>query len=91
MTTQHNAAATAAGLTGQRHDQLALTSSTRMLTFYFTSQAMGFPVEMLPVLFAIGRLAGWLAQWQEGRRDAEQRIASSDLCRRGAQTSSPRG
>jgi citrate synthase len=92
MTTQHNAADTAAGLTDQRRDQLTLTSSTRMLTFYFTFQAMGFPVEMLPVLFApIGRMAGWLAQWREGRRDAEQRIASSDLCRRGAHTSSPRG
>jgi citrate synthase len=28
-------------------------------------EAMGFPVEMYPVLFAIGRTPGWLAQWQE--------------------------
>ena len=28
-------------------------------------QAMGFPVDMFPVLFAIPRVAGWLAQWQE--------------------------
>src|SRR6267378_2628473 len=38
-------------------------------------QAMGFPVEMFPVLFAIGRTPGWLAQWQEMLLDKEQRIA----------------
>jgi citrate synthase len=37
--------------------------------------AMGFPVEMFPVLFAIPRTAGWLAQWQEMIGDAEQKIA----------------
>ncbi len=38
-------------------------------------QAMGFPVELYPVLFAIGRTAGWLAQWQEMLLDPEQKIA----------------
>jgi citrate synthase len=38
-------------------------------------QAMGFPVAMFPVLFAIGRMPGWLAQWQEGSADPEQKIA----------------
>ncbi len=38
-------------------------------------QAMGFPVDMFPVLFAIGRTPGWLAQWEEGILDNEQRIA----------------
>ena len=38
-------------------------------------QTMGFPVEMFPVLFAIGRMPGWLAQWQEGLLDSEQRIS----------------
>jgi len=38
-------------------------------------QAMGFPVEMFPVLFAIPRTVGWLAQWQEMLEDSEQRIA----------------
>ncbi len=38
-------------------------------------QAMGFPVSMFPVLFAIPRTAGWLAQWQEMRGDPEQKIA----------------
>ncbi|MBI2529066.1 MAG: citrate synthase [Candidatus Rokubacteria bacterium] len=38
-------------------------------------QAMGFPVEMFPVLFAIPRTSGWLAQWQEMRNDSEQKIA----------------
>jgi citrate synthase len=37
-------------------------------------QAMGFPVEMFPVLFAIGRTPGWLAQWVEGILDPEQKI-----------------
>ncbi len=38
-------------------------------------QAMGFPVEMFPVLFAIPRTVGWLAQWEELLEDPEQRIA----------------
>ena len=38
-------------------------------------QAMGFPVEMFPVLFAIPRASGWLAQWQEMLSDPEQKIA----------------
>ncbi len=36
--------------------------------------AMGFPVDMFPVLFAIGRTPGWLAQWEEGLLDPEQKI-----------------
>jgi citrate synthase len=38
-------------------------------------QSMGFPVEMFPVLFAIPRTAGWVAQWQEMLLDHEQKIA----------------
>jgi citrate synthase len=38
-------------------------------------QAMGFPVAMFPVLFAIPRTSGWLAQWAEMVRDPEQRIS----------------
>jgi citrate synthase len=38
-------------------------------------QAMGFPMTMFPVLFAIGRMPGWLAQWLEGARDPEQKIS----------------
>jgi citrate synthase len=38
-------------------------------------QAMGFPVDMFPVLFAIPRASGWLAQWQEMLEDDEQKIA----------------
>lgn len=38
-------------------------------------QAMGFPLDMFPVLFAIGRTPGWIAQWQEMLLDPEQRIA----------------
>ena len=38
-------------------------------------QAMKFPSDMFPVLFAIPRMSGWLAQWQEGLLDTEQKIA----------------
>ncbi len=38
-------------------------------------EAMGFDPGMFPVLFAIGRTAGWVAQWQEMLEDKEQRIA----------------
>jgi citrate synthase len=38
-------------------------------------QAMGLPTKMFPVMFAIARTAGWLAQWQEMLIDPEQRIA----------------
>ncbi|MGE5314161.1 MAG: citrate synthase [Acidobacteriota bacterium] len=38
-------------------------------------QAMGFPVDIFPVLFAIPRTAGWLAHWQEMLTDPEQKIA----------------
>lgn len=38
-------------------------------------EAMGFPVEVFPVLFAIPRAVGWLAQWQEMLTDSEQKIA----------------
>jgi citrate synthase len=38
-------------------------------------QSMGFPVTMFPVLFAIPRTSGWIAQWQEMLTDSEQKIA----------------
>ena len=38
-------------------------------------QALGFPVAMFPVLFAIPRTAGWLAQWLEMLQDSDQKIA----------------
>jgi citrate synthase len=38
-------------------------------------EAMGFPVEMFPVLFAIPRASGWIAQWEEMLLDPEQKIA----------------
>jgi citrate synthase len=38
-------------------------------------QSMGFPVDMFPVLFAIPRTAGWLAQWEEMLEDKDQKIA----------------
>jgi len=38
-------------------------------------QAMKFPMDMFPVLFAIGRTSGWLAQWQEMILDPDQKIS----------------
>ncbi len=38
-------------------------------------EAMGFPAEMFPVLFAIPRTVGWVAQWEEMVLDEEQKIA----------------
>ncbi|HEV2298635.1 MAG TPA: citrate synthase [Candidatus Acidoferrales bacterium] len=38
-------------------------------------QSMGFPMTMFPVLFAIPRTSGWIAQWQEMLLDSEQKIA----------------
>ena len=38
-------------------------------------EALGMPMEMFPVLFAIGRTAGWVAQWLEMVEDKEQKIA----------------
>jgi citrate synthase len=38
-------------------------------------QALGLPTKLFPVLFAIPRTAGWLAQWLEGVQDPEQKIA----------------
>jgi citrate synthase len=38
-------------------------------------EALGFPTEMFTVLFAIPRVAGWIAQWQEMLLDKEQKIA----------------
>jgi citrate synthase len=38
-------------------------------------QAIGFPLDMFPVLFAIPRTVGWLSQWEEMLEDSEQKIA----------------
>jgi citrate synthase len=37
-------------------------------------RALGFPTEMFTVLFAIGRLPGWIAQWREMMLDPDSRI-----------------
>jgi len=38
-------------------------------------EAMGFPLDMFPVLFAIPRTVGWVTQWEEMVEDPEQKIA----------------
>jgi citrate synthase len=37
-------------------------------------RALGIPVDMFTVMFALGRLPGWIAQWQEMRNDPKMRI-----------------
>ena len=49
-------------------------------------EALGMPVEMFPVLFAIGRTSGWIAQWLEMIDDAEQKIARPRQIYTGART-----
>jgi citrate synthase len=38
-------------------------------------QAMGYPTDYFTVLFSVGRLPGWLAQWEEMLEDKDQKIA----------------
>jgi citrate synthase len=58
------------------------------IDFYsgFIYQALGIPVEMFPVLFAIPRTAGWLSQWEESLLDKEQKIARPKQVYLGAAT-----
>jgi citrate synthase len=49
-------------------------------------RAMHFPVDMFPVLFAIPRTSGWLAQWVELLNDPEQKIARPRQIYLGART-----
>jgi citrate synthase len=49
-------------------------------------QAMGFDVEMFPVLFAIARTVGWVAQWEEMLLDEDQKIARPKQIYSGAAT-----
>jgi citrate synthase len=48
-------------------------------------QAMQFPMDMFPVLFAIPRVSGWLAQWCEMLNDPDQKIARPRQIFTGAQ------
>ncbi|MEO7921745.1 MAG: citrate synthase [Thermoanaerobaculia bacterium] len=48
-------------------------------------EAMKFPVAMFTSLFAIGRITGWLAQWDEMMKDKEQKIARPRQLYLGAQ------
>ena len=38
-------------------------------------QSMGLPMDMFPVLFAIPRTSGWIAQWEEMLTDSDQKLA----------------
>jgi citrate synthase len=49
-------------------------------------QAMGYPTDYFTVLFAVGRLPGWLAQWEEMLKDADQKIARPRQIYTGADT-----
>ena len=56
------------------------------IDFYsgITLRAMGFPVSMFTVLFAVARTVGWIAQWKEMIEDPEQRIGRPRQLYRGA-------
>jgi len=54
-------------------------------------KALGFPVAMFPVLFAIPRTVGWLAQWNEMLEDEDQRIARPRQVYIGEDVRSPAG
>jgi citrate synthase len=47
-------------------------------------QSIGFPVDMFPVLFAIPRTSGWMAQWEEMMLDSEQKISRPRQVYKGA-------
>ena len=49
----------------------AVADVERSLDFY---KALGFPTEMFTVLFALGRLPGWIAQWREMIEDPQTKI-----------------
>lgn len=52
-------------------------------------QAMKFPVDMFPVLFAIPRTIGWLTQWEEMLKDPDQKIARPQQVYTGADCRKP--
>lgn len=49
-------------------------------------QSMGLPMDMFPVLFAIPRTSGWIAQWAEMLTDADQKLARPKQIYLGAET-----
>ena len=49
-------------------------------------QSMGLPMDMFPVLFAIPRTSGWIAQWAEMLTDADQKLARPKQLYLGADT-----
>src|SRR6516164_7627531 len=49
-------------------------------------QSMGLPMDMFPVLFAIPRTSGWIAQWEEMLTDSDQKLARPKQIYLGAET-----
>src|SRR5688500_14404627 len=49
-------------------------------------QSMGLPMDMFPVLFAIPRTSGWIAQWEEMLTDPDQKLARPKQMYLGAET-----
>ena len=45
-----------------------------LLLHHPVAAAMGFPSRMFTVLFALGRLPGWIAQWRELMADSDTKI-----------------
>ena len=54
-------------------------------------RALGFPTRMFTVLFAIGCLPGWIAQWKEMSEDPDTRIGRPGRSTSSTTTSTPGG
>ena len=53
------------------HTMVRITDPEQSRAFY---RALGFPTNMFTVLFALGRLPGWIAHWKEQGEDASTKI-----------------
>jgi citrate synthase len=54
--------------------ELDFSSSIKCVIQSLINRAMGFPTEFFPVLFAIPRMAGYLAHWRESLDDPDTKI-----------------
>jgi citrate synthase len=70
--------------TAKRLEEIALTDNYFIdknlypnVDFYsgIVLRALGIPTNMFTVMFAIGRLPGWIAQWKEGTEDPDWKIS----------------
>ena len=53
---------------------IVTTRGSRNSHMAIVARAMGIPTDMFTLMFALGRLPGWIAQWREMRNDPKGRI-----------------